>query len=173
MRPSLATNRLSWLLSYISFVVDHRWTFRSIIDIAIDSIHIGRRIFSENHSGARCLQHLVHQDPHAWVTRYLMSWLARDFKTSKHRGVPLKLQGRIWDCNLTDDIYQCEIVLILIYSPQKTGIFSANGAALVYNPIPPVHRTLTDERWHSQQHWALAGRTADVAGRMCPASPRE
>ena len=32
-----------WL---IIFVVDHRWTFRAIIDIAIDSIHIGRRIFS-------------------------------------------------------------------------------------------------------------------------------
>ena len=56
MRPSLATDRLSWLLTYISFVVDHRWTFRSIIDIAIDSIHIGRRIFSVNHSGARYLQ---------------------------------------------------------------------------------------------------------------------
>ena len=58
----------------ISFVVDHRRTFRSIIDIAIDSIHIRRRIFSVNHSGARCLQPLVHQEPHACATRYLMSW---------------------------------------------------------------------------------------------------
>ena len=57
MRPSLATDHLSWLvLTHISFVVDHRWTFRSIIDIAIDSTHIGRRIFSMNLSGARCLQ---------------------------------------------------------------------------------------------------------------------
>ena len=57
VRPSLATDQLlSWLLTYISFVVDHRWTFRSIIDIGIDSIHIGRRIFSVNHSGAPCLQ---------------------------------------------------------------------------------------------------------------------
>ena len=31
----------------------------------------------------------------------------------------------------------------------------------------------SDERWHSQQHWALAGRTADVADCMWPASPRE
>ena len=38
-------------LTYISFVVDHRGTFRSIIDIAIDSIHIGSRLFSVNHSG--------------------------------------------------------------------------------------------------------------------------
>ena len=75
MRPSLATDQLlSWLLTYISFVVDHRWTFISIIDIAIDSIHIGRRIFSVIHSGARCLQPRVHRDPHACVTRYLMSW---------------------------------------------------------------------------------------------------
>ena len=43
-----------WL--YISFAVNHRWTFRSIIDIAIDSIHIGGLIFSVNHSGALCLQ---------------------------------------------------------------------------------------------------------------------
>ena len=56
MRPLLATDRLSWLLTYISFVVDHRWTFRSTIDIAINHIHIGRRIFSVNHSGAWCLQ---------------------------------------------------------------------------------------------------------------------
>ena len=56
VRASLATDRLSWLLTYISFVVYHRWTFRSIINIAIDSIHIGRRIFSVNHSRARCLQ---------------------------------------------------------------------------------------------------------------------
>ena len=124
------TDRLSWLFSYISFVVDHRWTFRSIIDIAIVSIHIGRQIFSENHSGARCLQPRVHRDPHACATRYLMSWLARDFKTSKHRKVPPKLQGRIWDCNLTNDIKQCEIVLISIYFPPKTGIFSVNVAAL-------------------------------------------
>ena len=74
VRPLLATDRLSWLLSYISFVVDHGWTFRSIIDIAIDSIHIGRRIFSVNHSGARCLQPRVHRDPHACTTRCLMSW---------------------------------------------------------------------------------------------------
>ena len=74
MRQSLATDRLSWLLTYISFVIDHPWTFKSIIDIAIDSIHIGRRIFSVNHSGARCLQPRVHQDPHACATRYLMSW---------------------------------------------------------------------------------------------------
>ena len=140
MRPSLVTDRLSWLLTYISFVVDHRWTLRSIIDIAIDSIHIGRRIFSVNHSGARCLQPRLHRDPHACATRHLMSWHPWDFKTSKHRGVPPKLQGRIWDCNLTNDIKQCEIVLISIYSPRKTGIFSVNGAA----PTPPVHRTKDD-----------------------------
>ena len=141
MRPSLATDQLSWLLlTYISFVVDHRWTFRSIIDIAIDSIHIGRRIFSVNHSGAQCLQLRVHRDPHACATRYLISWHLWDFKTSKHRGVPPKLQGRIWDCNLTNDIYQCEIVLISIYSPRKTDIFSVIGAA----PTPPVHRTKDD-----------------------------
>ena len=140
MRPSLATDRLSWLLTYISFVVDHRWTFRSIIDIAIDRIHTGRRIFSVNHSGARCLQPRVHRDPHAWATRYLMSWHPWDFKTSKHRGVPPKLRGRIWDCNLTNDIKQCEIVLISIYSPRKTGTFSVNGAA----PTPLVHRTKDD-----------------------------
>ena len=138
MRPSLATGRLSWLLTYISFVVDHRWTFRSIIDIAIDSIHIGRWILSVNHSGARCLQPRVHRDPHACATSYLMSWHPWDFKTSKHRGVPPKLQGWIWDCNLTNDI--CEIVPISIYSPRKTGIFSVNGAA----PTPPVHRTKDD-----------------------------
>ena len=160
MRPSLATDRLTWLLTYISFVIDHRWIFRSIIDIAIDSIHIERRIFSVNHSGSWCLQPLVHRDPHACVTRYLItgdplhSWAAYtlpcnenthsrahcspgarlceqlghgcvnngarlcasarlcrgspvlmsscwhpwDFKATKH------LQGRIWDCNLTNDI---------------------------------------------------------------------
>ena len=63
VRPSLANDRLSWLLTYISFVVDHRWTFRSIIDIAIDSVHIGRRIFSVNHSSALCLQPRIHRDP--------------------------------------------------------------------------------------------------------------
>ena len=105
MRPSLATDRLSWLLTYISFVVNHRWTFRSIIDVAMDSIHIERRIFSVNHSGAWCLQPRVHRDLHACATRYLM-------------------QGTIWDCNLTNDIKQCEIVLISIYSPRKTGVFS-------------------------------------------------
>ena len=31
----------------------------------------------------------------------------------------------------------------------------------------------SDERWYSQQHLALAGRTADVAGRIWPASPQE
>ena len=35
------------------------------------------------------------QEPARW------EW---DFKTSKYRGVPPKLQGRIWDCNLTNDI---------------------------------------------------------------------
>ena len=40
----------------------------------IDSIHIGRRVFSVNHSDARCLQPRVHRDPHACATRYLMSW---------------------------------------------------------------------------------------------------
>ena len=93
-----------YLLTYISFVADHRWTFRSIIDVAIDSFHIGRRIFSVNHSGARCLQPRVHRDPHACAIRYLMSWHPWDFKTSKHLGVPPKPQGRIWDCNLTNDI---------------------------------------------------------------------
>ena len=58
---------------------------------------------------------------------YVLAW---DFKTSKPRGVPPKLQGRIWDGNTTNDIYQCEIVLISIYSPRKTGIFSVNGVAL-------------------------------------------
>ena len=74
VRPSVATDLISWLLTYISFVVDHRWTFRSIIDTVIDSIHIGRWIFSVNHSRARCLQSRVHRDPHAWPTRYLMFW---------------------------------------------------------------------------------------------------
>ena len=71
MRPSLATDRLCFW--HISFVVDHRWTFGSIINIAINSIHIGRRIFSVNRSGARCLQPRGHRDPHACATRYLMS----------------------------------------------------------------------------------------------------
>ena len=74
VRPSLATDPLSWLLTYISFVVDHQWTVRLIIDIAIDSIHIGRRIFSVNHSGAQCLQPPVHRDLHACATQYLISW---------------------------------------------------------------------------------------------------
>ena len=42
--------------------------------VIIDSIHIGRQIFSLNHSGARCLQPRVHLDPHACATRYLMWW---------------------------------------------------------------------------------------------------
>ena len=41
----MATVQLSWLLTYISFVVDRRWTFRSIIDIAIENIHIKRQIY--------------------------------------------------------------------------------------------------------------------------------
>ena len=147
---SLATDRLSWLLTYISFVADHRWTFRSIIDIVIDSIHIGRRIFSVNHSGARCLQPRVNRDPHTCVTIYLMSWHSWDFKTSKHWGVPPKLQGRIWDCNLMNDIKQCEIVLFSIYSPRKTGIFSLNGVALCFTiPTQPVHRTKDDTHCHT------------------------
>ena len=73
---SIAGDRSAFMTidSYISFVVDRRRTFRSIIDIAIDRIHIGTRIFSVNHSGVRCLQPRVHRDPHACATRYLMSW---------------------------------------------------------------------------------------------------
>ena len=57
-----------------------------------------------------------------------------------------------------------------LFSSEDRYIFCERCRS-VYNPTPPFHRTLTDERWHSQQHWALAGRTADMAGRMCPATP--
>ena len=76
VRPSLTTDRLSWLLTVlrdISFAVNHRWTFRSIIDIAIDSIHIGGRIFLWI-TAVPCVYKIsrVHRDPHACATRYLV-----------------------------------------------------------------------------------------------------
>ena len=53
MRPLLATDRISlgfWL--NISFVVNYRGAFRSIVAIAIDLLTFGRPIFPRNHSGA-------------------------------------------------------------------------------------------------------------------------
>ena len=50
-----------------------------------------------------------------------------------------------------------------LFSPEDRYIFC------VYNPTPPVHRTNSDTA--SSTPWALAGRTADVTGRMWPASP--
>ena len=41
----------------------------------------------------------------------------------------------------------------------------------VYNPTPPVYRTKDDTACSTA--WALAGRTADVTGRMWPASSGE
>ena len=154
MRPSLATDQLlSWLLTYFGFVVDHRWTFRSIIDIAIDSIHIGRRnllwitavlgVYNPEYIGIRthvrhgtlcpdmgfqniktlrssivftsedgifcesqrCSVFTIPSTSGSTRMRETVPYvLTRDFKTSKHCGVPPKLQGRIWDCNLTNDI---------------------------------------------------------------------
>ena len=158
MRPSLATDRLSCLLTYISFVVDHRWTFRSIIDIAIDSFaHWKTDILCESQ---RCPVFTTPSTSGSARMRDTLPYVLAtwDFKTSQHRGVPPKLQGRIWDCNLTNDI-------ISIYSLEDRYIFCERCRS--------DSTSQSDERWHSQRHWALAGRTTDVTGRMWPANPRE
>ena len=142
MRPSLATDRLSWLLTYISFVVDHRWTFRSIIDITIDSIQIGRRIFSVNHSGARCLQPRVHRDPHAWATRYLMSWHG----ISKHQNTGEFRRN----CRAEYGI----VTWRTIYINAKYYSFPSIllGRPVYFLCLQSDSTSPSDERWHSQQH---------------------
>ena len=137
MRPSLATDWLSWLLTYISFVVDHRWTFRSIIDIGIDSIHIKRQIFSVNHSGARCLQPCVHWDLHACATRYLMSWHG----VSKHRNTGEFRQNCRQNMGLQPDERY-----IAMWNSTHFDLFSWEDWYIfcVYNLTPPFHRTKDD-----------------------------
>ena len=137
MRPSLATDRLSWLLTYLSFVADHRWTFRSIIDITIDSIRIGRRIFSVNHSGARCLQPRVHRDPHACATRYLMSWHG----ISKHQNTGEFHRNCRHNMGLQPDERY-----IAMRNSTHFDLFSSEDLYIfcVYNPTPPVHWTKDD-----------------------------
>ena len=139
MRPSLATDRLSWLLlTNISFVVDHRWTFRSIIDIAIDSIHIGRRIFSVNHSGVQCLQPArVQRDRHACATRYLMSLRG----ISKHQNTGEFRRNCRQNMGLKPDERY-----IAIRNSTHFDLFSSEDRYIfcVYNPTPPVQRTKDD-----------------------------
>ena len=172
MRPSLATDQLlSWLLTYISFVVDHRWTFRSIIDIAIDSIHIGRRIFSVNHSGARCLQPRVHRDLHACSTRYLMSWhgISKHQNTAEFRRNCRAEYGIVTWRTIYSNIAMGNSTHFDLFSSEDRYIFCEwCRSALCWQSDST---SPSDERWHSQQHWALAGRTADVGGTCGPLAP--
>ena len=171
MRPSLATDQLlSWLLTYISFVVDHWWAFRSIIDIAIDSIHIGRRIFSVNHSGAQCLQPRVHRDPHACATRYLMSWhgISKHQNTAEFRRNCRAEYGIVTWRTIYSNAKWYSFRSILLGRPVYFLWTMPLGPALC---LLSDSTSPSDERWHSQQHWAPAGRTADVAGACDPLAP--
>ena len=137
------TDRLSWLLTYISFVVDRQWTFRSIIDIAIDNIHIGRRIFSVNHSGAQCLQPQVHRDPHACATRYFYVLAPVGFKNIKTPEISAKTTGQnmgLWP----DERYVAmrNGTHFDLFSSEDRYIFCERCRSTI--PTPPVHRRKDD-----------------------------
>ena len=169
MRPSLATDLLSWLLTYISFVVDHRWTFRSIIDNAIDSIDIGRRIFSVNHSG--CPVFTTPSTSGSARMRDTVPYvLARDFKTSKTSGESRRNCRAEYGIVTWRTIYSnANSTHFDLFSSEHRYIFCERCRSALC--LQSDSTSPSDERWHSQQHWALAGRTADVAGSMWPASP--
>ena len=63
-----------------------------MMDIAIDSIHIGGRIFSVNHNGTLRLQSRVDRDPHAFATRYLVPGIG--FQNIKTPGSSAETAGQ-------------------------------------------------------------------------------
>ena len=155
-----------WL--YISFAINHRWTFRSIIDIAIDSIHIGGRIFSVNHSGVLCFQSWVHRDPHACATRYLVP--RTGFQNIKTPGSSAETAGQ--NTGLLPDkryIAMRNSSHFDLFSSEDRYIFCEWCHSVFYN----LDSTSPSDERHRPQHSALTGRTADVTGRMWSASPGE
>ena len=147
-------DRLSWLLSYISFVVDHPWTFRSILRSIVFTLEDGYFLWI---TAVPC----VYNPEYIGIRTHAQHGTlcpGMGFQNIKTPGNSAETAGQ----NI-----RCEIVLISIYSPRKTGISSVNGATLC---LQSDSTSPSDERWHSQQHWALAGRTVDVAGPLSPRS---
>ena len=104
---------------------------------------------------------LHHRDPHACATRYLMSWHPWDFKNIKTPG------------SSAGEFCRAEYGIVAMRNSTHFDLFSSEDRYIFCERCHSDSTSPSDERWHSQQHWAPAGRTTDVTDRMWPASTRE